>query len=270
MLPRPFRVERVRRETHDTRTLELTPLSGPALAFAPGQFNMLYAFGKGEMAISVSGDPGAPAPLVHTVRGVGLATRAICAMKPGQTLGVRGPYGTSWPVEQVRGRDLLVIAGGIGLAPLRPALYRVLAERKSYGRVSLLYGARTPREILYRREVQAWRGRFDLDVEVSVDHAAGEAFDNVGVVTALIPHAHFDPGETAAFICGPEIMMHFVVGDLLEAGVDARNIYVSMERNMQCAIGLCGHCQFGPTFVCKDGPVFRYADIRQLLGVREI
>jgi NAD(P)H-flavin reductase len=270
MVPVPYRVNRARRETHDTVTLDLEPLDGDRPGFRPGQFNMLYAFGKGEVPISISGDPTRPGPLVHTVRAVGHATRTICAARKGEVLGVRGPFGSAWPIERATGRDLVIVAGGIGLAPLRPALYEVLSRRGTYHRVSLFYGTRSPADILFRRELQAWRGRFDLDVEVTVDHAAGEAFENVGVVTRVLRRAAFEPGETTALVCGPEVMMRFAVSDLLERGVAEQDVWVSMERNMQCAIGLCGHCQFGPEFVCKDGPVFRYADVERLFRVREV
>lgn len=270
MVPAPYRVDRVRRETPDTFTLDMSSLDGPVPGFRPGQFNMLYVFGKGEVPISISGDPAREGILVHTVRAVGHATRAICSSAKGDVLGVRGPYGSAWPVEQIEGLDLVIVAGGIGLAPLRPALYHILARRKSYGNVCLYYGARTPRDILFSRELHGWRGRFDLDVEVSVDHAAGEPFENVGVVTRMLPSGKFDPVNSAALVCGPEIMMRFAVTDLLEIGIGASAIWVSAERNMQCAIGTCGHCQFGPEFVCKDGPVFRYDRVERLFRIREV
>jgi NAD(P)H-flavin reductase len=270
MTPELYRVERVRRETADTYTLDLSPTAGPSMSFAPGQFNMLYAFGKGEVPISISGDPASTEPLIHTVRAVGAVTREIAALKAGAVLGVRGPFGSNWPVHDARGSDVVIVAGGIGLAPLRPALYSILAHRRQYGSVSLLYGTRTPKDLLYEKELHVWRGRFDLNVEVTVDHAAGEFFEHVGVVTRLIPRTDFDPEETFAFVCGPEIMMRFTVRDLIDRGVPAERIFLSVELNMQCAIGLCGHCQLGPTFVCKDGPVFRYSFIEPFLKIREI
>jgi NAD(P)H-flavin reductase len=270
MVPERYELTKLRRETSDTYTLELSPVDGPPITFFPGQFNMLYAFGIGEAPISISGDPKRPRPLLHTVRAVGAVTRAICSLKRGEQIGVRGPYGSRWPVDEVAGSDVIIVAGGIGLAPVRPALYEILARRREFGNVALLYGTRTPKDILYRRELQAWRGRFDLKVEVTVDHAAGEPFEHIGVVTRLIPGVHCDPDETAAFVCGPEIMMRFTVVDLMELGVAAENIYVSMERNMKCAVGLCGHCQFGPAFVCRDGAVFRYSEIEPFFHIREI
>ena len=271
LLPRSFRVERVRKETLDTFTLELRPPEVEApFAFAPGQFNMLYAFGVGEVPISISGDPARPASLVHTTREVGTVTRAMRRLKPGDTLGVRGPFGSGWPVAEARGADVVIVAGGIGLAPLRPALHHVLAARNYYGNVALLYGTRTPADILFRQELQQWHSRFDLQVHVTVDRALGDWKGNVGVVTTLIPRAGFDPQSTVAMVCGPEIMMRFTVLELEKRGVARENIYLSMERNMKCAVGFCGHCQYGPTFICRDGPVFRYDRVAPLLAVREI
>jgi NAD(P)H-flavin reductase len=270
MVPCPYEVGRITRETKDTFTLIMRPAEGPAMTFRPGQFNMLYAFGIGEVPISISGDPEKPEPLVHTIRAVGAATRALCSAKRGTVLGVRGPYGTPWPLEEARGKDVVIVAGGVGLAPVRPIIYHLLAHRREYGRLALLYGARTPADFLYRRELHEWRGRFDINVEVTVDHAAGQYIENVGVVTTLVAGADFDPDETVAFVCGPEIMMRFSVLELKERGVPAENIYISMERNMKCAIGLCGHCQFGPSFVCKDGPVFRYTEAERFFVIREV
>ena len=271
MVPRPFRVQRVRRETHDTFTFELESANGAeGFPFAPGQFNMVSVFGVGEVPISISGDPTRPQTLVHTVRSVGTVTQAICKLKRGGVLGVRGPFGSHWPVEEAAGSDVVIVAGGIGLAPLRPVLYYLLSNREKYGRVVLLYGARTPQELLYKLELEKWRGHFDLEVEVTVDTAAAGWRGNVGVVTALIPGARFDPFHTAAMVCGPEVMMRFTVRELETRGVEPENISISMERNMKCGVGFCGHCQFGPTFVCKDGPVFDYADIQAFFAKREI
>jgi len=271
MVPRPYRVERVRQETSDTFTMELESEGGPRdLPFAPGQFNMLYAFGVGEVPISISGDPARRSVLIHTTREVGMVTRAMRKLKTGDSLGVRGPFGVGWPVKEARGADVVIVAGGIGLAPLRPALCQVLAARNYYGKVVLLYGTRTPADILFRRELQQWHSRFDLEVHVTVDRAMGNWRGNVGVVTSLIRRALFDPDSTVAMVCGPEVMMRFTVQELETRGVSAENIYISMERNMKCAVGFCGHCQYGPTFICKDGPVFSYDRIRRLFAIREI
>lgn len=271
MLPRPFRIARTRRETHDTFTLELKPTeSKGGFPFKAGQFNMLYVYGVGEVAISISGDPSNTDTLVHTTRGVGTVTKAMQKLQPGSALGVRGPFGSSWPLEEVYGNDILFIAGGIGLAPLRPAMYQVLAKREKFGRVVLLYGTRTPQDMLYTAELKRWGGKFDLEVYVTVDRATGNWRGNVGVVTTLIRRAPFDPLNTTAMVCGPEMMMRYTVQELEGRGVRPKDVYLSMERNMKCAIGLCGHCQWGPKFICKDGPVFRYDGIRDLFNAWEV
>jgi NAD(P)H-flavin reductase len=269
MLPRIARVKKRRRDSTDVFTLDVETDDG-AMAFAPGQFNMLTVFGVGEVPISMSGDPGVAQPFIHTIRAVGPVSTALTNLKPGAALGLRGPFGAGWPVEAAAGHDVVFVAGGLGLAPLRPAFYRVLAERERYGNVVLLYGARSPDDILFRREIEAWRKRLDLEVQVTVDHALAGWHGHVGVVTTLIPRANFDPLHTTAFVCGPEVMMRFAIAALGDAGLPDEAIHLSMERNMKCAIGLCGHCQFGPTFVCRDGPVFRYDRLRGILNLKEI
>jgi NAD(P)H-flavin reductase len=271
MLPQPYRIERILKETGDTFTLELESTNGAGIAaFSAGQFNMLYVFGVGEVPISISGDPGKPGRMVHTIRAVGAVTKVIRTWKCGSVIGLRGPYGKGWPIEESRGNDIIIIGGGIGLAPLRPALYRLIFERQKYGRVILLYGTRTPADILFHRELESWRGRLDLDVYVTVDRAIASWRGNVGVVTTLIPKASFDPLQTTAFVCGPGVMMRFTALELERRGIPSENIYLSLERSMKCGIGLCGHCQLGPCFICKDGPVFCYNKVKSLIALREI
>jgi NAD(P)H-flavin reductase len=271
MLPSPWRIERVRKETPDTFTLALNPANAAApLNFDAGQFNMLYVFGIGEVPISISGDPLAPAPLLHTTRAVGVVTRAMAKFKKGDVVGVRGPYGARWPLEQARGRDLVIVAGGIGLAPLRSVIYHALARRNDFAEVVLLVGARTPQDICFKGELRRWAARRDLQVHITVDHASGHWRGDVGVVTRFIPHAGFDPVNTIALMCGPEVMMRFTALELQKRGVPFDRMYASLERNMRCAVGFCGHCQFGPTFICKDGPVIRYDRVKPLLGIREL
>lgn len=271
MVPRPFVVRAARRETYDTYTVELIPAEGdPRFHFAPGQFNMLYLFGRGEVPISISGDPAQPQSVIHTTRRVGNVTEAICQLKAGAGIGLRGPFGSAWPVEEALGKDVVIVAGGIGLAPLRPALHALCARRERYGRISVLYGARTPRDILFRSQLRSWSSRLDIDVMATVDRGTVDWRGNVGVVTNLVRRAGFDPLHTLAMVCGPEVMMRFSVEQLRERGVADEQIWVSMERNMKCGIGLCGHCQFGTEFVCKDGPVFRYDRIAASLDVREL
>lgn len=271
MMPRPYRIRRVCQEILDTFTLELEPEDGGEIPpFATGQFNMLYVFGVGEIPISISGDPANATFLLHTTRAVGAVSRAMQTLKRGDMLGVRGPFGSPWPIEQARGLDVLLAAGGIGLAPLRSTVYQILARREQYGQVTLLYGARTPADILYRRELEQWQARLDLDVFVTVDRAPGDWRGSVGVVTKLIPRATFDPGKAMAFICGPEIMMRFTAAGLVARGIPADQISISLERNMKCALGFCGHCQYQPYFVCRDGPVFQYAHVQHLFTKEEI
>jgi NAD(P)H-flavin reductase len=270
MLPAVVSLKRRRRDIPGTWTLDIDPPDGKAFPFRPGQFNMLTVFGVGEVPISLSGDPAAPGRLVHTIRAVGPVSAALARLKPGAPLGLRGPFGIGWPMEEAAGRDVVIVAGGLGLAPLRPAIYRLLAERQRYGRLTLLYGARSPAEILFRRELESWRRRLDIAIEVTVDHAAGDWHGNVGVVPALIPRAAFDPENAVALVCGPEVMMRYAIAALGDAGLATDAIHLSMERNMKCAIGLCGHCQFARVFVCRDGPVFRFDRVRDLLALKEI
>ncbi|MEX2557740.1 MAG: FAD/NAD(P)-binding protein [Actinomycetota bacterium] len=268
MLPRRFRVAAKRRQTADTVTLGLEPIDGEPLRFRPGQFDMLYAFGVGEAPISFSGARGAR--VEHTIRAVGAVTRALCAARRGAVLGLRGPFGTGWDLESAEGADLVIAGGGIGLAPLKPVVEAIIARRKRYGRVAVLVGARSPDLLLFRRELERWRGRFDMDVAISVDGATPDWRGNVGLITDLIPRARFDPGSAVAMLCGPEVMMRFVAAALGDRGLNPSSIHVSMERNMRCAIGHCGHCQFGPTFVCKEGPVYPYEIVARLMAIREI
>lgn len=271
LLPRPFVIERVIKDVSDTFTIELgCKEKEGTFAFRPGQFNMLYVFGVGEVPISISGDADAGGPLVHTIRAVGPVTRAMAQLKRGAVIGVRGPFGSAWPTDEAEGRDVVLIAGGVGLAPLRPAVLRILARRGLYGRAALLYGARTPKDILFRRDLQRWAARLDMTVDVTVDRAPADWHGNVGVVTRMIRHAPFDPLETIALVCGPEIMLRFTIRALMDRGVPAARIYVSMERNMKCAVGFCGHCQFGGHFVCRDGAVFRFDRIQDIFDVREL
>lgn len=270
MAPRIARVRRRRRDGPQVWTLDIEAEETDGAAFTPGQFNMLTVFGVGEVPISLSGDPAEAGRLVHTIRAVGPVSAALAHLGPGEPVGLRGPFGAGWPMEDAAGRDVVVVAGGLGLAPLRPALYRLLIERSRYGQIVLLYGTRSPDEILFQQELETWRRRLDIEIEVTVDHAIGDWRGHVGVVTTLIPRAAFDPLHAIALVCGPEIMMRFAITALRDGGLADEAIYLSMERNMKCAIGFCGHCQFGTVFVCRDGPVFRYDRVRDLLAVKEI
>jgi anaerobic sulfite reductase subunit B len=269
MTPYLHRVLSREQETKDTWTLELEPV-GEAVRPRAGQFDMLYAFGVGEVPISTSGDHLGHGPLTHTIRAVGAVTRALCALDPGAFVGVRGPFGNEWPLAEVAGGDLVIVAGGIGLAPLRPAIRQALARRSDYAQVSVLLGARTPGELPFVREVEEWRSRFDVEVDVTVDAAAPGWHGRVGLVTTLIPGAVFDPATASAFVCGPEVMMTFVLRALVDRGLPLERIWISMERNMRCGVGHCGHCQLGPTLICRDGPVYRADAMTTLMEVREL
>jgi NAD(P)H-flavin reductase len=271
MLPRPYRVIENRPEAADTVTLSLVAAhANGEMFFQPGQFTMLYVLGVGEVPISVSGDPGQGRLLQHTVRRVGAVTRALCDIESGNEIGVRGPFGTSWPTRGAEGKDVLIIAGGIGLAPLRPAVLEILGNRDRFGSLSVLYGVRAPDDLLFEEDLHSWRGRFDIEVEVTVDRSALGWRGDVGVVTTLLPRVSFDPPNTIALVCGPEIMMKVVARELTDLGVSPEDIFVSIERNMKCAIGFCGHCQFGADFICRDGPIMSYASVAARLGVPEL
>jgi NAD(P)H-flavin reductase len=268
----------VRRETGDVVTLSLQGNGDSAPSFAPGQFNMLYAFGIGEAAISMSGDPAQsgdpsdPSAVVHTVRALGAVTRAICAARAGDVVGVRGPFGRPWPVTEAEGNDLVIIAGGLGLAPLRPVIYHAIRNRARYRRVVLLAGARDPAELLFSDELGRWRddAAAGLDVRVIVDRAGPAWTGRVGVVPDLVPDEPLDPARTFVFICGPEVMMRYTLRPLQRQGVPDARIFLSIERNMKCAVAFCGHCQFGPVFVCKDGPVLALDRLRPWFFTREL
>ena len=271
MLPRPYLVQEVSKETQDTFTLKLAPeAGGNGSSFRPGQFSMLWVFGVGELPISISGNPAEHEQLVYTVRSVGQATNALVSQRVGAGVGVRGPFGTGWPVDAARGRDVIVVAGGIGLAPLRPVIYEVLQHREDYGRLVVLYGARSPHDLLYRKELAAWAKQRETQVAVTVDYGGLSWRGHVGVVTTLFKYARLKPSQSVAMVCGPEIMMRFVARELISHGLSRNDVYLSMERNMKCAVGFCGHCQYGPHFICKDGPVFPYEQMRPLLEKYEL
>lgn len=276
MVPRRYAITRVREDTRDTFTLLLEPVDGEPLTFRAGQFTMLHAFGVGEVPISISGDPrgvdsdGNPAPLEHTIRNVGAVTRALVNAPPGTEVGVRGPFGTTWDAADAVGNDVVFVTGGIGLAPLRPAILDVLAERERYGKVLLLYGSRTPEDILYGAEMRRWADLNDVNVQMTVDNAPYGYKGKVGFVTELIGRAGFDPRKAYAFVCGPGPMMNAAATALTSRGVTPAHIRLSMERSMKCGIGLCGHCQLRELFICVDGPVLSYARLEPLMKVREL
>jgi anaerobic sulfite reductase subunit B len=266
--PVRYRVAARSAETHDTVTLRLEPVDQPISPHRPGQFTMLYAFGVGEVPISISGGPSGPG-LTQTIRSVGAVTRALCEAGQGQVIGVRGPFGTDWGIADAAGRDVLLVAGGIGLAPLRPALLAALAARERYRRVIVLIGARTPDELVFAGEAADWRRR-GAQVHITVDRAAAGWTGHVGVVTQLIDRAGIDPAATLALVCGPEVMMRLTARALGDRGVTPGRIRVSLERNMRCGTAECGHCQLGPLLLCRDGPVVSYEQAAPLLSVKEL
>ncbi|GAA3560541.1 FAD/NAD(P)-binding protein [Nonomuraea rosea] len=267
MIPIPYRVRSRRPDRADTVTLTLEPVTGACPPFLPGQFTMLYAPGVGEIPISISGHARSGG-YVQTIRSVGAVSRALCHTPRGSIVGVRGPFGTHFDLSQAAGLDVVVAAGGLGLAPLRPVIRELEAHGARYGRISLIVGTRTPATLIYPRELARWRR--DFDVQVTVDHPDRTWKGPTGLITKLVGRIVFEPRRTYAFVCGPEIMMRATAEDLLRRGVPAERIALSLERNMKCGIGRCGHCQLGPLFTCLDGPVLTYDRVSGLLEVKQL
>lgn len=270
MVPAPWLVRSSWDEVASTRSLDIAPGAGSIGSFSPGQFNMLYVPGVGEIPVSVSARAEDGEGLVHTVRAVGAVSSALCNLKAGDWIGVRGPFGRGWPVELARDSDAVIVAGGLGLAPTRPAIMDLVAESERSSRTIVFYGARTPSDILFREDLFQWAVSGDAEVRTAVDRGAAGWNGNVGVVTSILGRAQFDAQTAVAFVCGPEVMMRFTVHELLERGMSPDRVFISLERNMHCGVGLCGHCQFGPKFICTDGPVFAYSEVSDLLNVRQL
>jgi NAD(P)H-flavin reductase len=267
-------VDSIRTEIEGVATYALRYQTSTAMkprSFQPGQFNMLYIPGCGEVAISISGAAREnESLLLHTIRRVGRVTEAISKLKVGDAVGIRGPFGTPWPIGECYRRDMILVAGGIGLAPLRPVLYQVERNRQHFGRVILLLGARSPELLLFTEEYMRWK-EASIEVQVTVDRADIGSPYTVGVVPLLIDRLRgIDPINTQMLTCGPEVMMHYSAISAMKLGLSPDNIWLSLERNMQCAVGFCGHCQLGPAFLCKDGPVFRYSAMEKYLHVRDL
>ncbi len=272
MIPSLAAVRRVVWETDDTFTLliDSPPMNGSEFSFKAGQFNMVYAFGTGESAISISSDPAKPRVLAHTIHRVGIVTSALSRLKRGDMIGLRGPFGAGWPIEKAAAKDICIAAGGIGLAPLRPVIYSLARKRELFGRIVILYGARSPLDLLYRVELEQWNKLPNTEVLITVDRGDSSWKGHIGVVTNLFSYIKLDSQSTIAMICGPELMMKYTAEELQRRGLSQEQIFISMERNMKCGIGLCGHCQFGPKFICKDGPVFNLTDVYHLIQQKEI
>jgi NAD(P)H-flavin reductase len=272
MVPQFVKINKMVWETEQVFTIYLTPneeMDGK-FCFMPGQFNMLYIFGIGEAAISISSSPYKPRTIIHTIHKVGTVTSALSKFKKGSYVGIRGPFGSSWPVEESKGKDVCILAGGIGLAPLRPMIYSLFKNRKDYGKITILYGARTPQDMLYRVELEQWSKLNDVRAEVTVDRGDQSWKGNIGFAANLLSYIQMDNKNTITLVCGPEVMMKYSIEELIEKGIPEENIYLSLERNMKCAVGFCGHCQYGPKFICKDGPVFNYPEVRYLFERKEI
>lgn len=268
IVPQQYRICKKRVETHDSFTLTLKHIGGIPTPFLPGQYNMLYVFGYGEVAISLSGSPLQPDELVHTIKAVGAVTEALERLQEQDTIGIRGPFGNGWPLDY-KAKDVLLIAGGIGIAPLRSAIYQLIKNRNRHRNITLLCGARTPDDLLYQKEIPIWE-KEGITVRTCVDRADADFKGSVGVVTTLIGKHLPDPKNTLVLTCGPEIMLKFAFHELMRHGASEENIFLSLERNMQCSTGFCGHCQLGPYFLCKDGPIFSYDTVKDLLQIKEL
>jgi NAD(P)H-flavin reductase len=266
-IPIKARIENVKQQTADTRTYTMRIAEGEEkFYFKPGQFNMVSIMGFGEAPISISSEPYVHETFDHTIRAVGSITNYLETLKPGDFVGIRGPYGNSWPMEEAKGKNVLLVTGGIGLAPLRPMITQMFHERNDYGKIQILYGSRTPDDMLFTDEFDEWRKQPNTELHLTVDKVSeGKSWGHtVGVVTALYDVAKLDPKNTIVVTCGPEIMMRFACKGLISRGFFATQIYLSMERRMKCGVGKCGHCQLGSHFCCTDGPVFRYDEAREL------
>ncbi|KZS58723.1 FAD/NAD(P)-binding protein [Mycobacterium ostraviense] len=271
MAPVPYRVRSRVVESPDAATLCLEPLDAVLPAPQPGEFMMLYAFGVGEAAISISGDPTVTdGSITHTIRAVGAVSRALHDAQPGTLVGVRGPFGTTWGLDEAAGRDLVMVAGGVGLCPLRPAILGALADRSRYGRLMLIVGARSKADFVFAAQLQEWAQDSRVELHLTVDVPVRGWHGEVGLVTEPIRRLTLTPDRTTAFLCGPEPMLRFGAAALLAKGMAAQDIRVSLERNMQCGVGWCGHCQLGPLLVCRDGPVVGYDVAGPLLRVKEL
>ncbi len=272
LVPHWAEIVKIAPEAEGVGTIHLKfidPMVRDRYRFEPGQFNMLYVPGFGEAAISMSSDlETADGLLVHTIRYIGNVTKAISRLKRGDVVGIRGPFGTSWPMGTIEGMDVVIACGGIGLPPLRGAIYKIIRDRNKYGKITLLYGARTPNDLMFPTEYEAWQ-KAGIDMQVTVDRGDENWTGRVGVVPMWFYHFRVDPHKTAVLTCGPEIMMRFVIYEALARRIPPEHIYISLERNMKCGQGACGHCQQGPYFICKDGPVFPFSVLEKIFNVEE-
>jgi sulfhydrogenase subunit gamma (sulfur reductase) len=244
------------------------PAEQGVYGFQPGQFNMVYLYGVGEVAISIVSDPRDEHLYDHTIRVVGRVTRGLAQLQAGHAVGVRGPFGRGWPLQEAEGRDVLIVTGGLGCAPTVSVINYVLNRRERYGRLIIMQGVKHANDLLWRERYAQWAQQADTQVIIAADEGVRLWPWHVGRVTDLFDSIHLNPKNTVAMMCGPEGMMHAAVQQLTQRGIDEAAIYLSMERNMQCAVGHCGHCQYGGKFICKDGPVFSFPEVKELFGVK--
>jgi len=270
LLPEPAEIVEKRSfapDIHAYRLRLVDPAARPRFDFTPGQFNMVYVPGVGEVAISISSDPD-DEDLEHTIRIVGRTTRVIAELGPGDMLGLRGPFGNGWPLHEARFKDVVVVTGGIGCAPVTGAIDYMFRRRASFGHLTVMHGVKKPADLVHRTRFEAWRREPDTTVLLTADQPDRAWRDRSGVVTELFDQIEMAPERTVAFLCGPEVMLHFATRTLRRRGLADDRIFLSLERNMHCAVGLCGHCQLGPEFVCKDGPILPYRRVARFFRVR--
>jgi len=239
-------------------------------SFKPGQFNMLYIYGVGEIPISISGDPSDKEGIDHIIRVVGTVSRAMEACEVGDSLGIRGPFGSEWPLEEAKGKDVLIVTGGLGCAPVMGAIHYILNRRKEFGALKILHGIKAPKDLIYRQKIEEWKQFPDTEVHLTSDESDKDWKFHIGVVTNLMEKINVDPANTIVMMCGPEIMMKFSIKEFKKRNIPAEQIYLSMERNMKCAMGFCGHCQYGPHFICRDGPILRYDQVQGIFPIKEV
>lgn len=268
-LPKPATIDALVQESPTIFTLH-TSFSDPCqdFRFKPGQFNMLYLYGVGEVPISIASDPDDQTLLSHTIRAVGRVTRAMQNLKQGDSLGIRGPYGRGWPLDQARGQDVMIVTGGLGCAPAVSVIKYIMARRRQFGKLMILQGVKHSDDLIWRDQYEKWQNCPDTEVYIAADQSGPNWSWHTGLVTSLIQPIQIDVTQTMVMMCGPELMMRAAVLALKEKNLPESALYLSMERNMACAIGHCGHCQYGGLFVCKDGPVFAWPEIKSLFTVK--
>lgn len=248
--------------TLKTRFLE----AQPSFLFQPGQFNMLYLYGIGEVAISISSDPAEKSYISHTIRAVGRVTKALQNLNVGDHVGIRGPFGRGWPLTDAQQKDVMVVTGGLGCAPTISVINYILARREQYGALKILQGVKHSDDFIFRKQYATWQKTPHTEILIAADFAGPKWPWSVGYVTDMIDSLSLSPNKTIAMMCGPEMMMHAAINVLKRKGLPEEMMYLSMERNMACGIGHCGHCQYGGLFICKDGPVFAYPEIKSLFS----